>query len=194
MAGATIIYRLVKSEGVERQQMKWLVLSVSVLVVGITLDQLIFGLIRADGWRAVWTGLLIMQTLLIMAVAIIRYRIYDIDRIVSRTVSYGLIVGLLAALFLGVVTTVTGLLPSQNSLAIAASTLVAAALFYPLRTRIQRSVDRRFNRGRYESQQVIDDFASGLQDETDLEDLADDLGVVVAKVLEPSSVGIWIKG
>jgi hypothetical protein len=128
-----------------------------------------------------------------MAVAIIKYRIYEIDRIISRTVSYVLVVGMLVILFFVVVTGITSFLPSQNSLAVAASTLAVAALFNPLRIRVQRGVDRRFNRGRYQRQQVIDHFVSGLQDQTNLDDLADDLSSVVEEVLEPSSVGIWIR-
>jgi hypothetical protein len=193
VALASVIYRLVKSEGVERQQMKWFALSVSILTVGLLLDSAILGMTAADGWRAVWVGFLVIQTLVVMAFAIIKYRIYEIDRIISRTVSYFLVVGVLALLFFAGVTGITVFLPSQNSLAVAASTLAVAALFNPLRIRIQRGVDRRFNRGRYKSQQVIDDFAAGLQDQTDLEDLARDLGKAVKEALEPSSVGIWIR-
>jgi hypothetical protein len=193
VALASVIYRLVKSEGVERQQMKWFALSVSILTVGLLLDSAILGMTAADGWRAVWVGFLVIQTLVVMAFAIIKYRIYEIDRIISRTVSYFLVVGVLALLFFAGVTGITVFLPSQNSLAVAASTLAVAALFNPLRIRIQRGVDRRFNRGRYKSQQVIDDFAAGLQDQTDLEDLARDLGKAVEEALEPSSVGIWIR-
>jgi uncharacterized membrane protein YidH (DUF202 family) len=166
-----VVYRFVRSEGAERQQMKWLALSVSILTAGVFLDQTVLGLTAADGWRAVWIGFLVIQTLVVMAVAIIKYRIYEIDRLISRTVSYILVIGMLVFLFFVVVTGITSFLPSQNSLAVAASTLAVAAIFNPLRIRVQRGVDRRFNRDRYLRQQVIDDFASGLQDQTDLDDL-----------------------
>jgi hypothetical protein len=193
VALGSVIYRFVRSDGVERQQMKWFAFSVSILTMGFFLDQTVLGLTAAEGWRAVWVGFLVIQTLVVMAVAIIKYRIYEIDRIISRTVSYVLVVGMLVILFFVVVTGITSFLPSQNSLAVAASTLAVAALFNPLRIRVQRGVDRRFNRSRYQNQQVIDDFVSGLQDQTNLDDLADDLRGVVEEVLEPSSVGIWIK-
>jgi hypothetical protein len=193
VALSSVIYRFIRSDGIERQQMKWFALSVSILTVGFFLDQTVLGLSAAEGWRAVWVGFLVIQTLVVMAVAIIKYRIYEIDRIISRTVSYVLVVGMLVILFFVVVTGITSFLPSQNSLAVAASTLAVAALFNPLRIRVQRGVDRRFNRGRYQRQQVIDDFVSGLQDQTNLDDLADDLSGVVEEVLEPSSVGIWIR-
>jgi hypothetical protein len=201
VALSSVVYRFIRSEGVERQQMKWFALSVSILTLGTLLDQAILGLTAADGWRAVWIGFLVIQTLVVMAVAIIKYRIYDIDRIISRTVSYTLVVVLLGGVF-AILTWLpsfivggmseTGLVTTPPVL-VAASTLAVAALFNPLRRRVQRSVDRRFNRSRYESQQIIDDFASGLQDQTDVEDLARDLGIVVEEVLEPVSVGIWIK-
>lgn len=193
VALASVVYRFVRSEGVERQQMKWLALSVSILTAGVFLDQTVLGLTAADGWRAVWIGFLVIQTLVVMAIAIIKYCIYEIDRLISRTVSYVLVIGMLVFLFFVVVTGITSFLPSQNSLAVAASTLAVAAIFNPLRIRVQRGVDRRFNRDRYLRQQVIDDFVSGLQDQTDLDDLADDLSTVVESVLQPSSVGIWIK-
>jgi hypothetical protein len=193
VALTSVVYRFIRSDGIERQQMKWFALSVSILTVGVFFDQTVLGFTAADGWRAVWIGFLVIQTLVVMAVAIIKYRIYEIDRIISRTVSYVLVVGMLVFLFFIVVTGITSLLPSQNSLAVAASTLAVAALFNPLRVRVQRGVDRRFNRGRYQRQQVIDHFVSGLQDQTNLDDLADDLSGVVEEVLEPSSVGIWIK-
>ena len=198
LALASVVYRFIKSEGVERQQMKWFALSVSILTVGFVLDQTVLGLTSADGLRAVWVGFLVIQTLAVMAIAIIKYRIYEIDRIISRTVSYFLVVGVLGGTF-ALLTWLPGFLIGGMSdtgsatappVIIAVSTLVVTALFNPLRRRIQRSVDRRFNRSRYESQQVIDEFASGLQDQTDLEDLARDLGSVVEEALEPSSVGI----
>ena len=193
VALASVIYRFIRSEDVERQQMKWFALSVSILTVGFTFDQVVLGLTSADGWRAVWVGLLVIQTLVVMAIAIIKYRIYEIDRLISRTVSYVLVVGSLALVFFAVVTSVTTLLPSQNSLAVAASTLAVAGLFSPLRARIQKWVDHRFNRARYDAQRVVDDYASGLRNETDLNQLTKDLTDLVDDVLQPSNTSIWIR-
>ncbi len=193
VALTSVIYRFIRSEDVERQQMKWFALSVSVLTVGFTFDQVVLGLTSADGWRAVWVGLLVIQTLVVMAIAIIKYRIYEIDRLISRTVSYVLVVGSLALVFFAVVTSVTTLLPSQNSLAVAASTLAVAGLFSPLRARIQKWVDHRFNRARYDAQRVVDDYASGLRNETDLNQLTKDLTDLVDDVLQPSNTSIWIR-
>jgi amino acid transporter len=141
----------------------------------------------SDFGPLVFTGALIA-----IALAVLRYRLYEIDRIISRTVSYSLVVALIAAVFFSAVTLLSSLLPTDSPLAVAGSTLAVAALFNPARERIQSWVDRRFNRSRYEAQQVADRFTSEIQDQTDVDSLASGLCVVVEDTLRPVGLGIWI--
>ncbi len=117
---------------------------------------------------------------------------YEVDRFISRTVSYTLVVALLLGIFYGSLTLLTTLLTTESTLAVAASTLAVFALFNPLRRRIQEWVDRRFNRSRYQSQQVVDRFTVQLRDQTDFDQLTAGLGAVVEGTLHPVSLGIWI--
>ena len=128
-----------------------------------------------------------------VAAAVLRYRLYDIDRLVSRTVSYGVVVGLLVSAFFGVVTLLTALLPTESDLAVAASTLAAAALFNPLRRRVQGLVDRRFNRSKYDAQIEIDALSVRLRQAHDREEITGEMLKVVNSTMEPSSVGVWLR-
>jgi hypothetical protein len=172
----------------EKRQLKWFLFALSMSaalyllagVLGVTESTfLIIDAVATSLWAI---GILI---------AITRYRLYEIDRIISRTVSYAIVVGVLAAIFFGVVTAVTALLPTQNALAVAGSTLAVAALFNPIRVRVSNRVDRRFNRSHYEAQRVIDSFAATLQDEPDLENLVERLERVVIETMGPALVGTW---
>ena len=129
---------------------------------------------------------------ILMTVAIVRHGLFDIDRIVSRTVSYGLVVGLLALVFLGV-TLLASLFPTDSDLVIAAATLAVAALFNPVRNRIQARVDRRFNRSRYNTVRVIDNFSGSLHDQVDPDQVIAGWAGVVAETMQPSELGVWIK-
>ncbi|GAC1331466.1 MAG: hypothetical protein NVSMB13_19800 [Mycobacteriales bacterium] len=125
--------------------------------------------------------------------SILRYRLYDIDRIISRTVGYALVTGLLVAVYVGLVNAVSRLTPGGNSLAVAASTLSVAALFQPVRRRVQAGVDRRFNRSRYDAARTIDAFSARLREEVDLTSLQGDLLGVVRRTMQPASVGLWLR-
>jgi hypothetical protein len=130
-----------------------------------------------------------------IGVAVLRYRLYAIDRLISRTVSYALIVGILICVYAGGVFLLGGLLPLvEGDLAVAASTLAAAALFNPLRKRVQQRVDRRFNRPRYDAELEVQRFAGRLQARLDLDELSDDLLDVVATSVQPSAASVWIRG
>ncbi len=125
------------------------------------------------------------------AVAVLKYRLYDIDRLISRTVSYAIVTGLLVGLYAGLVLLATQVFRAQSPVAVAASTLVAAALFHPLRSRVQRVVDRRFNRSRYNAELVITAFAARLQDATDLDTIRADLAAAVDQALQPAHLSLW---
>ena len=172
-----------------RAQLRWLLYGVSAyalfLVVG--LSNLENTIVSAALDQIFYLGIPIG-----IGVAIFRYRLYEIDRLISRTVTYAIVVGLLAAAFLGMVTLVTAVLPTQDSLAVATSTLAVAALFNPLRRRVHTWVDRRFNRSRYDAQTIVDRFVEDLMRHSNTEDLAGALTGVIEQTLEPRTVGVWI--
>ena len=131
-----------------------------------------------------------------IGIAVLRYRLFEIDRLISRTISYGVLTAIVAGLFVGfilVFQAVLAPLTQSNELAVAASTLLAATLFQPLRRRVQRLVDRRFNRTRYNAEQTVAVFASRLRDEVDLEALRAAIISTVSAAVEPSSVSIWLR-
>jgi len=127
-----------------------------------------------------------------MGVAILRYRLYEIDRIISRTLAYTIVTGLLVGVYAGLVLLATQVLSVSSPVAVAASTLAAAALFTPVRRRVQRVVDHRFNRVRYDGDRMIEAFAVRLKDAVDLETVRADLAGVVCQALEPAHVSVWI--
>ena len=182
-----------------RQQLKWLLAgALAFLVTGIialpagvldprptALVQDILNAVSALGWVALPVG---------MGVAILRYRLYDIDRIISRTLAYTLVTALLAGLYAGLVLLATQVLTLTSQVAVAAATLAAAALFNPLRRRVQRLVDRRFNRARYDADNTVAAFAARLQDATDPDAVRSDLIGTVHHALEPAHISVWTPG
>ena len=132
-----------------------------------------------------------------IGIAVTRYRLYEIDRIISRTIGWAIVTGALVAVFVGLVVTLQGALASvadQGTLAVAISTLVAFALFQPLRRRVQRAVDRRFDRARYDGELTAAAFAGRLRNEVDLEGLEADITATVAFALHPATASIWVRG
>jgi hypothetical protein len=186
-----LFIRLRRSTGIERQQLKWFLLAATALALSLIssfdnfgLEQAVNDAISAVTLSALWVAI---------AVAIVRYRLFEIDRIVSRTVTYLVVVVLLGGVFVGVVTLVSSLLPAESDLAVAASTLAVAALFNPVRRRVQVSIDRRFNRARYDVQKVIDSFAGSSRDRLDPGEVSDGWRDVVAATMQPSAISVWIR-
>jgi hypothetical protein len=128
-----------------------------------------------------------------IGVGILRYRLYDIARIISRTLSYTIVTGLLVGVFGGVVVLATQVLPFSSPVAVAASTLSAAALFNPLRRRVQRLVDRRFNRARYDAEAIAAAFSARLRESVDLEAVQSEFLRAVSLATQPSAAAIWIR-
>jgi hypothetical protein len=126
-------------------------------------------------------------------IAILRYRLYEIDRVISRTASYVLVTGALLGVYVLVVTTVGQLLPESNALAVASATLAAAALFRPLLSSVQRVVDHRFNRARYDAERTVDAFASRLREEVDPDVVTVDLLQVVERTVVPEHASLWLR-
>ena len=124
--------------------------------------------------------------------AVLKYRLYEIDRIISRTLAYAILTGLLVGVYAGLVLLATQVLTIKSPVAVAASTLATAALFNPLRRRVQQLVDRRFNRARYDAEQTVAAFAARLKDAVDLDSIRDDLAGAVDQALEPTHTSVWI--
>ncbi len=128
-----------------------------------------------------------------VGIAILKYRLFEIDRLVSRTLSYAIITGLLVGVYVGLIALTTRALPLSSPIGVAASTLAAAALFTPLRRWVQRIVDRRFNRAHYDAEATVAAFSSGLRDAVDLDRVQRDLVAVVHLSMQPSHVSIWLR-
>ena len=187
---ASLFVRFRRADGEARAQIKWLFFAGTLTLAVLMLP----GNHGENTWLDVVTGLALAMIPIAVCVAILRYRLYDIDRIISRTTSYAMVTGLLLATYLVVVTLASSLLPdSSNSLAVAAATLAAAALARPALNRIQALVDRRFNRARYDAQHTVDAFGNRLRSEVELATVTDDLVGAVHATLAPSNVALWIR-
>ena len=169
--------------GERRQQLKWLASGAAIAVFSILLAVLLGSPVPLVGLAALPAGI---------GVGILKYRLYDIDRIISRTLAYAIVTGLLVGVYAGLVLVAIRMLSFHTPVAVAAATLAAAALFNPLRRRVQRAVDRRFNRARYDADKTVAAFAAQLKDAVDLDAVRDDLASVVQKALEPAHVSLWI--
>jgi hypothetical protein len=184
-----------RSGGLERVQLKWLVAGAVASMAAVA--YFVAGLgdgnsALADTASAV-AGALFAALPLSMGVAILRYRLYDIDRLISRTLAYAILTGLLAGTFIGVIALSTDVLPFSSRVGVVASTLVAAALFNPLRARVQRLVDRRFNRARYDSHATVAAFTARLRDAVELETVRSELIDTVRDAVQPSHVSLWLR-
>jgi hypothetical protein len=184
-----------RSSGERRQQLKWLMSGAG---VAFACAFITFGLsgLSGDGvfWRVVtsfgWFGFAALPVSI--GVAILKYRLYEIDRLISRTLAYAIVTGLLVGIYAGLVLLTTRVLTFSSPVAVAASTLAAAALFAPVRRRVQRAVDRRFNRARYDADKTVAAFAARLTGSVDLDTVRTDLAGVVSEALEPAYVSVWV--
>ena len=197
----SLAVRFRRSKGQERQQMKWLTYAAATVVGMVLLTALLeaASLVFLSEVTALATDLLIAGIPVGVGIAVLRYRLYDIDRIINRTLVYGSLRPLLALVYLGGVTatqaifrTLTGE-QEQPQLAIVVSTLIIAALFNPLRRRIQSFIDRRFYRRKYDARKTLEAFSAKLRDETDLEALNNDLVGVVRETMQPAHVSLWLR-
>jgi hypothetical protein len=189
LAGQVVSYR--RSSGERRQQLKWLLGGFAAGLAGLGLG---IALGNVTGFGGVVGSVAILAVFAIplsMGVAIFKYRLYDIDRVLSRTLAYAIVTGLLIGIYAGLVLLAQQVLRFSSPVAVAASTLAAAALFNPVRRRVQHAVDRRFNRARYDADQTVTAFAARLQDAVDLDAVRDDLAGVVLAALEPAHLALW---
>ena len=180
------------ASGIRRQQLKWFGAGSATSIACVLL--LGGGAVTNSASSVVWfliiAGLMAMPVS--MGVAILRYRLYEIDRLVSRTLSYAILTALLVGTFVGLVALSTEVLPFSSPEGVAASTLTAAALFNPLRKRIQRIVDRRFNRSRYDAEATVAAFSARLRDAVEIDAIRADLLDAVHRAVQPSHASVWI--
>ena len=186
----SLFFRWFKSQGVERLQMKWLVLAFVIFMIGVLAE---FGGFQYSIVAEIFLPVGLFLIPITIVIAVTRYRLYEIDRIISRTVAYVVVIALLgAAYFLGL-TAMTNWLPSDSPLAVAASTLAVAALFNPVRKRVQALVDRRFNRSRFDAQKVMDGFSGSLRDQMDPNGVIEGWVGVVSETMQPVSAAVWVR-
>ena len=201
-AVSTLVLRLRRARGIERQQIKWPAFTAVVAVGGTVLDVSISEAIGSQLLE--WAGFVVGNLALVgfpisIGIAIARYRLYEIDTLINRTLVYGSLTVMLGLVYFGGVTatqaifrTLTGQ-QEQPQLAIVVSTLVIAALFNPLRHRIQAFIDRRFYHSKYDAAQTLEAFSAKLRDETDLDALSNDLVGVVSETMQPAHVSLWLR-
>jgi hypothetical protein len=196
---ASLVVRFRRSSGEERQQMKWLTYAAAAYFATLVL---LMSLPADSAWyRAVdsLSTLVLAGLPVAVGIAILKYRLYEIDLIINRTLVYGSLTLMLALIYFGGVATtqaIFGVLTGQEEqpqLAVVVSTLVIAALFMPLRRRIQSFIDRRFYRRKYDARKTLEAFSTKLRDETDLEALSDDLVGVVRETMQPTHVSLWLR-
>jgi hypothetical protein len=192
VGAGSLVARFRRARGVERQQLRWLALAAALTGAGAA----VVGVGMAMGATAVplfAAGVCLALLPLATGAAILRYRLYDLDRIVSRTVAYGLLTVLLGLGYAVVVLGLGRLLPEGSSLVVAAATLAVAAVFQPLRRRIQQAVDRRFNRRRHDAGRIIEAFGARLRDQVDLDTLTAEVLAVVDQTMAPTRASLWLR-
>jgi hypothetical protein len=194
-SGASLIMRFRHARGEARQQMKWLAMAAAYLVAALILAFAVAGTDEIDHPALVVLLASAFASIpAAVAVAVLKHGLYDIDRIINRTIVYVLVTGSLVAVYAGTVFVAgTVAVGRDDNLTVAAATLVAAAVFRPVLRRVQGFVDRRFYRHKYDAQKTIDAFGSRLREETDLDELADDLVRVVRTTMQPAHVSLWLK-
>jgi hypothetical protein len=193
VGAGSLVGRFRRASGVERLQLRWLAYAAALAAV-LLLVALVAGFVLAKD-DVVFASLALGVALLPLATgaAILRYRLYDLDRIISRTLAYGLLTVLLGGAYAGVVLGLGQLFGRDSSLVVAVATLAVAAVFQPARRRVQRSVDRRFNRRRYDAARTIAAFSARLRQQVDLDTLAAELLGVVEQTMQPTRVSLWLQ-
>jgi hypothetical protein len=194
VGAVSLLLRFRRARGLERLQLRWLAVGAALAAVALVVSLTALVIESSDGvvFQAA-LGICVMVLPLATGAAILRYRLYDLDRIISRTLAYGLLTVLLGAGYAAVVLGLGQLLGRDSSLVVAAATLGVAAVFQPARRRIQALVDRRFNRRRHDAAQTIAAFSTRLRDQVDLATLTGELLAVAARTVEPTTVSLWLR-
>jgi uncharacterized membrane protein YhdT len=198
---SAVFMRLSRAAGVERQQLKWFAYAAVASVIATTLAYLIPGVIDTPLWFERAGVALNVATIpaipVAIGIAILRYRLYDIDLLINRTLVYGSLTATLVAIYFGGIVVLqrvfVALTGERSTLAVVASTLAIAALFNPLRRRVQGFVDRRFYRSKYDAAKTLEALSAKVRDETNLAALSDDLVGVVRETMQPAHVSLWLR-
>jgi hypothetical protein len=193
VAAGSLVVRYRRAGGTERQQLRWLALAAAVAAAALVVAVAAAVLGGSVGVVLVAAGISVALLPLATGAAILRYRLYDLDRIISRTLAYGLLTVLLGLGYAGVVLGLGRLLPKSSSLVVAAATLAVAAVFQPARRHIQQAVDRRFNRARYDAARTIAAFSARLRQQVDLSTLTAELVAVVDQTMQPTTASLWLR-
>ena len=187
IASAIIRYR--RAHGALRDQLRWFALASAVVTATIGVEVIV----NAHNAASVIAQFIaVFGVPLSIGMAILRYRLYDIDHIVSRTVTYAIVTGVVVGVYVAGVAGVDAVLGSSSSVAVAASTLAAAAIFQPARRRVQRAVDRRFNRAAYDAQRTVEAFTTRLRGQVDVDGVNADLVATVERAVQPARVSVWL--
>jgi hypothetical protein len=197
LSGGSLVLRLRRSVGEERQQLKWVVYSVALLAFAVPFTILLIIVLHSLEDVRVFFAVLFPLIPISVGIAILKYRLFDIDVVINRTLVYGSLTVLLVAVYVASVVVLQGLLRALSGqgsqLAIVASTLLISALFNPLRRRIQSFIDRSFYRSKYDAAKTLEAFSAKLRDETDLDALSDDLVGVVRETMQPAHLSLWLR-
>jgi hypothetical protein len=191
-AAGSLVVRFRRARGTERQQLRWLAVGAALAAMAL-LVAVAAGAMGRDGVVLAALGTCVALLPLATGAAILRYRLYDLDRILSRTLAYGLLTVLLGGGYAGIVLGLGQLLGRESSLVVAGATLAVAAAFQPARRRIQQAVDRRFNRRKYHAAQTIEAYSVRLRDQLDLDTLSAELLAVVDQTTEPTQISLWLR-
>ncbi len=195
VAASSMVVRFRRSTGVERLQLKWVALAVVGFAAFILVAFLVetFGLLLPDLVGTIGIGLAMLGLPAAVGIALTRYRLYEIDRIISRTVAYTLVAGVVAAVYAVPVVVLPGLVDGAGDLVVAGSTLAAAAAFTPVRRRVQAVVDRRFDRSRYDTAREVGALADRLRSGATVTDISTEVSRLVAHTIRPDSTVLWIR-
>jgi hypothetical protein len=193
VAAVSLVLRYRRTRGMERLQLRWLAVAGGLGAGLLLVTAAVAGLAGRDGIVLAALGAMVALLPLATGAAILRYRLYDLDRIISRTVAYGLLTVLLGLGYAAVALGLGRLVGRGSSLVVAAATLAVAALFQPLRRRVQAVVDRRFNRRRYDAARTVEGFATRLRDQVDLDALHGELLAVVDQTMQPTRASLWLR-
>ncbi|MEJ2353006.1 MAG: hypothetical protein P8Y03_24730, partial [Anaerolineales bacterium] len=195
LAIASLGLRYWRSRGHERQQLRWIVYVLSLWTAGLIMtafgDLSDLSLLEVLGWIILITGILGFP--IAIGFAILKYRLYDIDRLINRTLVYGAVTATLALIYFSSVVLLQQLFPAKSQISIVLSTLAIAGLFSPLRRRIQNFIDRRFYRQKYDAEKVLAAFSASLRDEVDLDQLTASILEVVDETMQPAHTSLWLK-
>jgi hypothetical protein len=192
VAAASLVARFRRARGIERQQLRWLALAAALapLAVAVTAAGILAQELTVAGWAI---GMYLAKLPVAIGASIVRYRLYDLDRIISRTIAYGLLTVLLGSAYAGVVLGLGRFLPQGSGLVVAGATLAVAAVFQPARRRIQQAVDRRFNRRHYDAAHTVAAFSARLRQHVDLDSLTAELLAVAEETMQPTQSSLWLR-